>query len=219
MSVKVVIADDHRIVREGIKAILGGESWLVFVGEASNGEEVLELLERQEADLVMLDIDMPFMDGISCTKLIRKFWPKVAVLIVSMYQDERHVIDAFRAGASGYISKDACKAEMISAIQALIKGSSYFSRAVSEKLFDHLNRPERDRPPKEFSELPALTARETEVLMLITKEYTNQEIADRLFISPHTVVSHRRNLLQKLNARNTAGLVRQASLWGLLRQE
>lgn len=219
MSVKVIIADDHRIVREGIKAMLSSEAWITFTGEASDGEEVLEVLERQKADLVMLDIDMPFMDGISCTKLIRKFWPKIAVLIVSMYQDEKHVIEAFRAGASGYISKDACKAEMINAIQALMEGSSYFSSAVSEKLFDHLNRPERDRPPKEFPEGPTLTARETEVLMLIAKEYTNQEIADRLFISPHTVVSHRRNLLQKLNARNTAGLVRQAGLCGLLRQD
>ena len=219
MKVKVLIADDHKIVREGIKAMLHGESWLEIVGEASDGEEVLEFLERFDVDIVLLDINMPCMDGICCSKNIRKYWPKTRVLIVSMHGSEKYVVEAFRSGVGGYISKDSCKAELVSAIRALTEGNSYFSQEVSEKLLKYLNRPEEERSSGDHSDEPNLTARETEVLALIAKEYTNHEIAERLFISPHTVVSHRRNLLQKLNAKNTAGLVRYASRYGLLRYD
>ena len=155
------------------------------------------------------------MDGISCAKQIRKYWPKTRILIVSMHQSEQYVVDAFRAGANGFITKDSCKAEIVNAITALMEGNSYFSSEVSQKLWNHLNRPPQERSSA-FSNDPIITPREMEVLELIAEEYTNQEIADLLFISPHTVVTHRRNLLQKLNAKNTAGLVHQASRHGLL---
>ncbi len=217
MKIKVVIADDQEIVREGLKAMLHEEPWIEVVGEAGDGEEVLSFLERYDADLVLLDIGMPRMDGIACSANIRKYWPQTQILIISMHQSEQYVIDAFRAGANGYISKDSCKTEIVSAIRALADGNSYFTKDVSQKLWNHLNRPPQDRKAASgFSGEPVLTPREAEVLELIADEYTNQEIADRLFISPHTVVTHRRNLLQKLNAKNTAGLVHQASRYGLL---
>ena len=219
MKVKIAIADDHRIVREGIKAMLQEEGWIELVGEAADGEEVLELLERKEIDIILLDIDMPGMDGIACLRLIRKYWPETRVLMVSMHTSEKFVVDAFRSGAAGYISKDTCTAEMANAIQALAQGNSYFSQEVSRKLHSHLNKPMEDRKALRYREEPLLTSRETEVLILIAREFTNQEIADRLFISPHTVVSHRRNLLQKLNAKNTAGLVHQAARHGLLQYD
>lgn len=199
--------------------MLQGEGWIEIVGEAADGEEVLEFLERKDADIVLLDIDMPAMDGLTCLRLIRKFWPKTKVLIVSMHESEHFVVEAFRSGAAGYISKDSCTAEMVSAIRTVAQGSSYFSQEVSRKLHNHLNKPLEDRKALRYREEPLLTSRETEVLILIAKEYTNQEIADRLFISPHTVVSHRRNLLQKLNAKNTAGLVHQAARHGLLQYD
>lgn len=219
MKIKVLIADDHNIVREGIKAMLHGESWIEVMAEAADGEEVLEVLERLDIGMVLLDIDMPCMDGICCCKNIRRYWPKTKVLIISMHQSEKFVIEAFRAGASGFISKDSCKVELLSAIRAIYEGNSYFDQEVSQKLFKYLNRPEGERDISNHTEEPLLTSRETEVLSLIAKEYTNHEIAERLFISPHTVVSHRRNLLQKLNAKNTAGLVRYASRYGLIRNE
>lgn len=220
MKVSVVIADDHKIVREGIKAMLLGESWIEVVGEAGHGEEVLELLERKHIDLVLLDIDMPCMDGICCAKNIHKYWPGTRVLIVSMHQSEKFVVESFRAGVAGYVSKDTTKAELLNAINALAEGNSYFSQEVSKKLYSYLNRPEDDpRTSGGWQNEPALTAREIEVLALIAKEYTNQEIADLLFISPHTVVTHRRNLLQKFNAKNTAGLVNQASRYGMLHHD
>lgn len=219
MKVSVVIADDHKIVREGIKAMLLGESWVEIAGEASDGEEVLELLERNHIDLVLLDIDMPCMDGICCARNIHKYWPDTRVLIVSMHQSEKYVGEAFKAGVAGYISKDTGKAELLNAINALAEGNSYFSQEISRKLYSYLNRPEDHRASAGWQDEPALTAREVEVLALIAKEYTNQEIADRLFISPHTVVTHRRNLLQKFNARNTAGLVNQASRYGMLHHD
>lgn len=217
MNINIVIADDHAIVREGIKAMLHDEPWIDIVGEVGDGEEVLDFLERYEVDLVLLDIDMPVMDGITCARNIRKFWPKTRVLIISMHQSEQHVVDAFRAGANGFISKDSCKEEVVNAVQTLADGNSYFSKEVSQKLVKHLNRPPQQRESANpYSNEPVLTPRETEVLMLIAEEYTNQEIAEQLFISPHTVVTHRRNLLQKLNAKNTAGLMHQASRYGLL---
>lgn len=219
MKVSVVIADDHKIVREGIKAMLLGESWIEVVGEACDGGEVLELLERKHIDLVLLDIDMPCMDGICCAKNIHQYWPDTRVLIVSMHQGEKFVVESFRAGVAGYISKDTSKAELLNAINALAEGNSYFSQEISKKLYSYLNRPEDHRASGSWQDEPALTAREVEVLALIAKEYTNQEIADRLFISPHTVVTHRRNLLQKFNAKNTAGLVNQASRYGMLHHD
>ena len=216
MNIKTAIADDHKIVREGIKAMLQDESWIEIVGEAANGEEMLELLERKKVDVVLLDIDMPCMDGICCAKIIRKYWAKTRVLFVSMHESEKFVINAFRAGAAGYISKDCGKAEIIKAIRTLAEGNSYFSKEVSQKIYTHLNRPPERRTPADMHEQPVLTAREMEVLALIAQQYTNQEIADQLFISPHTVVSHRRNLLQKLQAKNSAGLVHHAARFGLL---
>lgn len=219
MEINLVIADDHKIVREGIKVMLQDEPWIEVAGEACDGEEVLEILERNHIDLVLLDIDMPCMDGICCAKNIHKYWPDTRVLIVSMHQSEKFVIEAFRAGVAGYISKDTSKGELLNAISTIAEGNSYFGREVSQKLYNYLNRPE-DRPPaSSWQDEPALTAREVEVLALIAKEYTNQEIADQLFISPHTVVTHRRNLLQKFNARNTAGLLNQASRYGMLHHD
>lgn len=217
MDIKTAIADDHKIVREGIKAMLSEDPLIEIVGEAADGEEMLEILEHIEVDVALLDIDMPCMDGISCAKIIRKYWPQTRVLFVSMHESEKYVISAFRAGAAGYISKDSGKAEMITAVRTLAEGNSYFGKEVSNKIYNHLNRPPEHRSTADIREDPLLTARETEVLVLIAKEYTNQEIADRLFISPHTVVSHRRNLLQKLNAKNSAGLVHHAARLGLLR--
>lgn len=222
MKINVLIADDHWIVREGMKAMLRDEPWVHVVGEACHGEEVLEMLERQrsgeETGLVLLDIDMPCMDGICCARNIHKFWPRTKVLIVSMHQSEEFVVEAFRAGVDGYICKDACKHELLSAIRALAQGNTYFSLEASQKLYNHLNRTGEQREV-DWQEMPTLTARETEVLALIASEFTNQQIADRLFISPHTVVTHRRNLLQKFNAKNTAGLVSQASRFGLLHHD
>ncbi len=206
-NVKVLLADDHKIVRDGIKLMLQSQAGINVVDEAGNGLEVLNKLEVNIVDLVIMDINMPEMDGIKATKEIREKYPETKVLALSMSNDELHIRQMIQAGASGYIMKSAGRSELKSAITSIMEGKHYFSDEANQSIMmDLVKGKNKSKTP----EIVHITDRELEILELIVKEHTNQEIAKKLFISSRTVDAHRRNLLQKTGARNTAGLVKYA---------
>lgn len=214
--IRVLIADDHKIFRDGVKSILEKEKDIHVVDEAATGSEVLEKIGRSEVDVIVLDIDMGKPDGISVTEIISREYPEVKILILSMIGLHDFVIRALEMGATGYILKNAGKDEMLTAIRSVAKGDSYFSREVSAILIEQLHRP--GTAGRKKTDIP-LSAREVEVLKLIAQEYSNAEIAERLYISIRTVDTHRRNLLEKLGVKNTAGLVKYAIRKGLINED
>lgn len=215
-KIKVLIADDHKIFRDGIRSILEKEKDLEVVDEAANGMEVLEKLESSKVDVIIMDIDIGKPTGIEVTGIVVEKYPDIKVLILSMIGLHDFVIQALETGATGYILKNTGKDEVITAIRSVAKGDSYFSKEVSSILVEQLHKP---RSIKKRSEGIPLTAREIEVLQLIAQEFSNPEIAKKLFISIRTVDTHRRNLLEKLGLKNTAGLVKYAITKGLVKED
>jgi DNA-binding NarL/FixJ family response regulator len=215
-KIRVLIADDHKIFRDGIRSILEKEKDMEVTGEAGSGREVLEIIDSVPVDVIVLDIDIGKPSGIEVTEIVRKKYPGINVLILSMISLHDFVIQALEKGATGYLLKNAGKDEVLTAIRSAAKGDSYFSKEVSAILIEQIHNPSGSR--KRMADIP-LTPRELEVLQLIAQEYSNPEIAARLFISIRTVDTHRRNLLEKLNLKNTAGLVKYAIQKGLLPEE
>ena len=212
--IRVLIADDHTLFREGIKLMLKEESDIKVEVEVSNGAEIVQKLENKNIDIVLMDIDMPQMDGIIATRKVKEKFPDTKVLILSGYNDLKFILAVISAGASGYLVKDAGNLDLVNAIKTLAQGNTYYSHKIAENLSEYV-RNLQIKPALPSGEI-ALTKREKEILQLIAKEFTNQEIADQLFISTNTVFTHRKNLLKKFNARNTAGLVKYAAEYGLL---
>ncbi|MEN7550758.1 response regulator transcription factor [Rapidithrix thailandica] len=211
--VKIIIADDHQMFIDGLKSLLVGQEDISVTGEAHNGKEVLSLMEKEEANLVIMDISMPEMDGIDATRLLIKKYPATKVLALSMHNDKHFIANILKAGASGYILKNTGKEELLQAIHQVMKGESYISHEVSQKLVNSFMN-KRNQP---MDEQVKLSKRELDILQLIADEFTTQEIADKLCISKNTVETHRRNLLFKLNARNSAGLVHISLKKGLIK--
>ncbi len=212
-KIRILIADDHEIFRDGIRALLEKEKNIEVIGDAANGSEVINFLENNEVDVILMDIDMGNINGIDATFNLKKKYPEVNVLALSMYGEYNYILKMIEAGANGYILKNAGKEEMLTAINSVAAGGSYFSREVSMRLFENINKLQKSTANK--SEIP-LTNREIEILKLIAQEYSNAEIADKLFISIRTVDTHRRNLIEKLGVKNTAGLVKYAMKKGLI---
>lgn len=206
-NVKIALADDHKIVRDGIKTMLESQPEIDVVAEASDGKEILQKVKENMIDLVIMDINMPGMDGITATKELKDKHPNVKVLALTMSNDDLHVRQMIQAGASGYIMKSAGRKELKNAIETIMNGKHYFSDEATHSIMMDLV---RGKGKSTSPETVHITDRELEILELIVQEYTNQEIADKLFISSRTVDAHRRNLLQKTGARNTAGLVKYA---------
>lgn len=205
---RILIADDHRMFRAGIANLLGKEEDFEIIGEASDGEEVVQLAKGREIDVILMDIHLPKLDGIHATKEIVEANPKAKILALTSHEEDDYVINMVKAGALGYILKDAPIEELVIAIKALSKGNSYFAREVSPKLFARLDQSDSKSAAKQTVKSLSVTERELEVLGLISEELTNKEIAGKLYISPRTVETHRRNLIQKLKVKNTAGLVK-----------
>lgn len=206
-NIRIALADDHKIVRDGIKTLLESQPEITVVAEASNGKEILEKVDENGIDLVIMDINMPEMDGITATKGLKEKHPNVKVLALTMSNDDLHVRQMIQAGASGYIMKSAGRKELKSAIETIMGGKHYFSDEATHSIMMDLV---KGKGKSTAPEAVHITDRELEILELIVQEYTNQEIAEKLFISSRTVDAHRRNLLQKTGARNTAGLVKYA---------
>lgn len=211
-KIKVLLADDHKIFREGLRSILEKEKDMEVLDEASNGTEVIEKIAKLAVDVLVLDIDIGTPNGIEITEAVSNSHPDVKILILSMMGLHDFVIQALEKGAIGFLLKNTGKDEVLTAIRSVAKGDSYFSREVSAILIEQLNNPVLAR--KKNSDIP-ISPREIEVLKLIAQEYSNSEIAEKLYISIRTVDTHRRNLLEKLGVKNTAGLVKFAIQKGL----
>lgn len=208
-KIRIVLADDHKIIRDGLRSLLLTESKYEIVGEAENGQMALDLTTRLRPDLVIMDVNMPIMDGIDATRKISKDHPDSRVLALTMTNEQEHIRKMIDAGALGYILKNSGQEELVSAINAIVSGQNYFSDEVKDVIMQTIVR-KQYKNDKIVGEAIPLTRREKDVLNLIVQEFTNYEIAQKLFISVRTVDAHRRNLLEKTAARNTAGLVKYA---------
>ena len=210
--ISILIADDHKVFRDGITSILGEVEDINIIGEANDGREVMDQLETLEPDVILMDITMGETNGIDTTKLVKQKFPFIKVLVLSMHGESAYIVKMLEAGASGYLLKDAGKDEMIRAIRTVAEGNTYYSQRVSSAIVEHLTNPNQLKKNKQIP----LTKRELDVLRLIAEEYTNPEIAESLHISIRTVDTHRRNLLEKLQLKNTAGLVKYAIKQGVI---
>ncbi|PHN00907.1 response regulator [Flavilitoribacter nigricans] len=213
--IKVITVDDHKIFRDGIASLLENDPEIEVVGEAENENQLLELMAKQPADVILMDIHLKDSNGINITIRIKSEMPDVKILAFSMHNQVEYVVKMLEAGASGYLLKDAGKEEMVRAIRVVASGNTYYSNEISNVILQALNR--KNEP--EVKRNNVLTKREVEVLKLIASEYSNSEIASQLHISVRTVDTHRRNLLEKLNVKNTAGLVKYAMKENILDSE
>jgi two-component system response regulator NreC len=207
-ATRVLIADDHAVVREGIRHVLNAAADLEVVDEAASGEETLRLAQTHRPDVVVLDISMPDGTGFDTLARLRLALPAVRVLILSIHDNERYVLESVKAGAHGYLCKDASPAELREAVRALHRGENYFGAAISERLASA--RHSDDLRAERAGKMSSLTPRERDVLRGIVQGLTNKEIGTRLQISSRTVESHRESLMQKLGVRHVAALTRLA---------
>ena len=212
--IHVLIAEDHLMVRAGIRALLEKAGDIHVMGEASNGHEAIEMTEALKPDVLIMDIMMPRMNGIQAAENIREMKLSTPVLLLSMYSDEGFVHQALRYGVKGYVLKSSVSDELLEAVRSVASGKTYFSSPISEIVAESTTHSRSTSPLGDpFS---SLSPREKEVLQLIAEEYTSAEIAKMLFISEKTVEKHRTRLMEKLNVRNLAGLVRLAVKYHLV---
>ncbi|MFT5167630.1 MAG: DNA-binding NarL/FixJ family response regulator [Saprospiraceae bacterium] len=202
--IRILLVDDHKLVRDGIRAQLVHNPKFQIIAEASDGQEALDILEDKVADLVIMDITMDGMDGITCTKQVIKLYPDIKVLALTMLSENQHIKQMLKAGASGYLLKNCEEEELKKAIETIHSGGTYYSPEVTRIIMTNLS---GQKVAKNTTTQIPLTTREKEVLRLILEENSNKEIADQLFISQRTVDAHKRNLLEKTGAKNVAGLV------------
>lgn len=210
--IKVLIADDHAIVRAGLRTLIESDPDLELVGEAAGGYEAIELIDKTKPDILVLDISMPDIDGIAVTKLLNIKNLDVNILILTIHEDKALLREAVKSGASGYILKNAAEKELISAIKIVMRGDMYIEPSMVIALVDNLRNP--DESVKKSAE--ALTSRETEVLKLIVLGYTNRQVGEELHISVRTAEGHRSNLSDKLGIKSRVELVRYARNSGLI---
>ncbi len=206
-KIRILLVDDHSILREGIKALLENQHGIEVVAEAENGREAVLKATQIQPDVVLLDISMPLMDGLEATRQMKRENPEVKVLVLTMYDDEEYFFQLLRAGASGYVTKKAVGKELTSAIEAVYRGESYFCPSMSKYLLSDYLR--LDKATENIKQVE-LTFREREIVKLIAEGYTNQQIADSLHRSVKTIESHRSNILRKLDIHDTIELVKYA---------
>ncbi|MCA6078806.1 response regulator [Fulvivirga sedimenti] len=206
---RIIIADDHQVVIDGLKSIFHNEDDIEVIDECHNGKELLAKLEEMEPDMVLLDINMPEMNGIEASRAIRQKFPAVKILILSMYDTPEFIRNVINAGASGYVLKNADKKTLLGAIRTVASGEEFFSSEVVHNVMHSFK-------GQVSHQAVEITEREKDVLRLIAEGLTTNEIAEKLFISVHTVNTHRKNLLSKLDIKNTASLVRYALDQGIV---
>jgi DNA-binding NarL/FixJ family response regulator len=204
-KIKIILTDDHRIFRDGIKSLLSENEEIQIIGEASDGYELMEMLKMNTPDLVIMDITMPKLSGIEVSKQISSLYPEMGILILSMHTNEEFVINSIKAGAQGYLPKDTSKEELLKAIHAIYNGGEYYSKNVSDSFLKNFAR--RFKVEQTLKENDELTKREIEILQLAAGGSSNKEIADQLFISIKTVDAHKNHIMQKLKLKNTAEMV------------
>ncbi len=213
MSIRLILIEEHDVVRQGVRSLLQNDPDIHIVAEASNGVDALEQCAKKEIDLAVIGINMPFMNGVECTRLIKQRFPSIKVLVLSMYKFESYLVDMLQAGADGYILKDNCTQDLVVAIRKIASGGRYFAAeftlAMLEKHMAGSNRSNYTGP--------AITDGEMRVLALIGEGLTNTQMANKLFISVRTVESRRKKLLNKTGTNNTATLIKFAIQHGLIK--
>jgi NarL family two-component system response regulator LiaR len=195
-QIKVIIADDHAVVREGTRKILEQEKDIHVLAEANNGEEAVRLAEELKPDVILMDISMPVMDGIEATKIIKEKHPGITILILTAYDDDQFIFSLLEAGAAGYLLKNIHHHELVEAIRSVYSGESVLHPSVARKVLNRFGKSEEKSEKKAL--LEPLSEREMEVLKLVTKGYSNKEIADQLYLSIRTVQGHLGNIFNKL---------------------
>lgn len=213
--IRILLVEDHILVRKGIFSLLDAEEDIEIVGEASNGNEALSGAEQLHPDLIIMDISLPELNGIEATRLIKKQFPEIKILVLTMHQNEEYVLQLLQAGASGYVIKQSIPSELLTAIRAVHQGDAYLSPSVSRSLIDEYLRfaPNADQPLDMYAQL---TDREREVLQLLAEGFAPREIAEKLVISVKTVSVHRTNLMEKLNLSSMPDLVKFALRRGII---
>jgi two-component system response regulator NreC len=207
--IRILLTDDHALVRQGFRLILSAQPDMQIVGEAGNGREAVELAEKLQPDVVVMDVAMPELNGVEATRRLATSAPRARVLALSMHKDSVYVREILRAGARGYLLKDSVDSDLIAAVRAVAKGEGYLSPAVSDAVLTDYRRHVTDP-------LDLLTSREREVLQMIAEGKTNKEIAGALNLSVYTVEAHRGRVMEKLNLHSTSELVRFALRSGLI---
>lgn len=209
----ILLADDHNIVRQGLRAILQSEPHFHLVGEASDGIEAVRLAERLKPDVLITDVMMPGLNGLEVARQVSRSLPNTRIIILSMYTNDAYVIEALKNGALGYVLKDSQASDLIQAVKEVINGNRYLSAPLSERALELYMRKVESVPEDPYD---LLTTREREVLQMVAEGRTSAEIANRLFISPRTAEGHRANLMRKLGLQNNADLIRFAIKRGIL---
>jgi DNA-binding NarL/FixJ family response regulator len=216
-AIRMLLAEDHTIVRKGLRSLLDGAGGIQVVGEAADGREAVDKVRHLLPDVVVMDIAMPGLNGLEATRQIRKQFPKVKVLILTMHADEEHILQILQAGASGYVVKQDAPEELVSAVQTVDRGDLFLSPSISRTVIqEYIRRAEAMAGRVSYE---PLTPREREVLQLIAEGRPPREIAEILRISVKTVETHRAHLMRKLDARSTADLTRYAIRKGIIRPE
>jgi two-component system response regulator NreC len=211
---RILLADDHTVIRAGIKLLLEGQPEWHVVGEASDGREALNALEEARPDLIVMDLAMPNLNGMEATRQILASHPDISIVVLSMHSDEGYVLRALKAGARGYVLKDSTETDLIEAVKAVRAGKSYFSPAVSRLLVEDYTRQLRGRNLEDTYEL--LTNREREILQLAAEGKSNKEIAGLLNLSVYTIETHRKNIMEKLNLHSLPELILYAVRKGVI---
>lgn len=218
--IRVLLVDDHKIVRQGLRAILDTDDNIKVVGECENGEAALEFLDSYPVHVALMDIMMPIMNGIETTKIAKQKHPDLKVMVLSMQADYFYIQKMLEAGASGYALKSAGAGEICESVKMVYDGNTFFTKDITKSVMSSMAgdapKIKKRKPAPSKDKLHLLTSRETEILKLIAMEMTNKEIGNKLLISSGTVSTHRRNLLQKIGVKNSIGLVRFAYNCGII---
>lgn len=212
--IRVLLADDHTVVRKGLRLLLEMQADFSVIADAADGREAVALAQKLTPDVVVMDVAMPILNGIEAARQITAKLPQTAVVFLSMHADEGYVLKALKAGARAYLLKDSAEYDLINAIRAVSEGKAFFSPAISKMLVEDYMRQMRERAVEDSYEL--LTTREREVLQLLAEGQSNKEVATRLGLSTYTVETHRSNILQKLNLHSSAELILYAVRKGVI---
>ena len=209
-KIKIILVDDHQLVRDGIKSLISDSFGIDIIGEASNSVELFKQLHQVMPDVILMDISLPNMSGIEITKILKKDYPKIKILMLSMYTSEDFIFNGLKAGINGYLPKNTTRDELLLAIEEVYHGREYFSKSISNIILKSFVNSAKYGNNANDDKMSILTKRETEILKLVVEGVSNQHIADQLFISIRTVETHKTSIMKKLELNSTIDLVKFA---------